>query len=197
MDKKLIYILFIAATLVTACDMFSTRNPEAPDTDRSSYKPPTDASIVISNFKNAISEKNIENYMRCFLNNSSDSSDEYSFTPSADGYSMYPGIFDHWGAEEERAFFKSLNLQLPTGITPLLELTNEQTNNPQPNSWIYTYNYKLVLDTTNSNLSKKYSGTMQLTLVLLKSGYWYIANWSDFKSKDDTTWSILKGQYSN
>ena len=59
--------LILCFVLVAGC---STRTPEAPDTGRSTYFPPTSPATVLSNLRYAVLEKNTENFMLCLSDQS-------------------------------------------------------------------------------------------------------------------------------
>lgn len=197
--KYIVLLLFIL--LIQGCDLFNTRTPEDPDTGRSTFQPPTQPSIVVSNFRNAISEKNIDNYLLCFSDNSVDSSiGKFIFHPSVDASTLYPGLFDNWGSENERKYFNSLKSRLPSDINPIILFKNESYGISQPDSVVITYKYYLKLNFVDNSIDKEYAGTIQLTLVSQKNGLWSIFRWQDIKSPNDTidaTWSKLKGQMIN
>ncbi len=194
-------ILVSVLIFIGGCDMFKTRNPETPDTGRSSFLPPTGPDIVISNFVNAIEQKNTENYVACFSNpKTGDEGNIYIFSASADATARYPGLFDTWNIDSERGYFNSLVSQIPTEISPVLMLTNNRFDILSPDSAVYIADYLLFIDFVETNYPKKYSGTFQLSIAPHSSGNWSIYNWQDIKKNNDTipsTWSILKGQFSN
>lgn len=201
MKYGIIYIFTLSVVVLAGCDIFGTRSPEEPDTGRSSFQPPTQPSIVISNFKNAVSEKNIDNYLLCFSGSSVDSSiGKFVFQPSVEGNSLFPGLFENWGMDNERKYFNSLKSKLPAEVNPVILLKNEIYGVSQPDSVVISYEYYMKLNFIDNSIEKEYSGTMQLTLIPQNNGLWSIFRWQDIKSQNDTidaTWSKLKGRMIN
>lgn len=196
---NLYYIFFLIA--LTSCGLFSTRDPESPDSDKSTYIPPNKAVDVITNFKNAIIEKNSENYKSCFLDTINFSDKRYTFVPSPDAYALYQSLFDNWDLDDEKRTFYSIISKLPEGTSPQLELTNYDFFDQQPNSETYISDYKIIIRHNIQGLDTAFAGTLQFMMIRNPSNsYWYIQKWTDTNPSNDTinaTWSILKAQFAN
>ncbi len=198
------YLKFIMCAIslvsVAGCDIFNTRNPEEPDTGRSSFQPPTQPSVVVSNLKNAIGEKNIDNYLLCLSGSTVDSTNvKFIFQPSVEGNTLFPGIFENWGIDNEKKYFNSLKSKMPADVNPLIVLKNERFGVSQPDSVVVSYEYYIKINFIDNSIGSEYSGTMQLTMIPQKNGLWSIYRWQDIKSQADTadSWSILKGNMIN
>jgi hypothetical protein len=58
--------------------------------------------------------------------------------------------------------------------------------------------YLLRFDHQKTNVAKTLSGKLRFVMVINSKNLWAISNWIDFKSVDsDTTWSVLKANFSN
>ena len=125
MKSKFIIILLFSLFFINSCDIFSTRTPEKPNSNRSSYQPPTSASIVISNLISSIKEKNIENYISCFADLAQGSNKEFTFLPSSDALSRFPNLFTNWSIDEEERSFLSMISNLKENQNPNLVLKND------------------------------------------------------------------------
>jgi hypothetical protein len=198
--KIKILIYFLIPVLLAGCGLFKTRNPESPDSGKTNYLPPTSADIVITNFTNAIKEKNAENYLACLSDSTSTQDRNYQFIPSSDALSRYQGIFDNWNKASENRFFYTLKSNIPVNVSPILDLKNfpYQYDLSLPDSVIYTSAYTLDINYNLSGLPIQFSGTLQFAIHRNNNGYWYIQKWTDTKPTNDTTstWSILKAQFS-
>ena len=191
------YILIFLA--LSSCGLFSTRDPESPDTGKSTFVPPTSAIDVVTNFKNAIIEKNTENYSSCFFDSVNATETSYSFVPSADAYALYQSIFDNWNLDDEKHIFLAIISKLPDGISPQLEFTNSDYIDRQPNSETYISDYHILVNHNIQGLDTAFAGTLQFIIKRRESnGYWYIQKWTDNNPSNDSvgaTWSILKAQF--
>jgi hypothetical protein len=196
---KIIYILMIVS--VTGCDLFSTRDPEIPDTGKSNYLPPTEPSIVIQNFEYSIKEKNLENYLKCFVNSNSDTKKIYAFYPTPDAVSSFGSLFENWTVENERRVFNSIISQLSEGSYPVLYWQNKQPMNENSDSAIFVADYYLKFDFNDTNLPGEFAGKITLTMIPQDNGLWLIKSWYDYNAtKIDSiknTWSLLKAKLYN
>lgn len=177
----------------------ATRTPEEPSGDRGTYEPPTSPLIVIDNLRNAVVEKNTQNYMLC-LADPSRSAVSFVLEPSAEVGARYQAVFASWSADKERQAFLSMTSRLPVDQRPSLLFTNTQVAFSSPDSLVWVSDYELRVELNISTLPSQLTGTMALTIMPEKSGLWSIARWRDAKRPGDTvesTWSLLKGQLSN
>lgn len=185
-------LLAMLATLAS-CNFFSTRDPENPITNRSSFESPTSPEIVIENFLGAIREKNPANYVACFVaDTTSGEMPAYVFEPSADAAGVYPSLFHMWTIEDEQRYFTALIPDMQDR-TPAIELTGSAAPEIAPQSTVYTFDYTFIPVTI------PYKGRMRLTIVRLPNGNWAISRWTDEARTDQTeqTWSFLKALYGN
>ena len=76
-------LLLCGGMVWLACkNPFATREPEPPKNSGSRYIPPFSAEIVLENMRNAISDRNTENYLRCF-SDSTRTGERFRFEPDA------------------------------------------------------------------------------------------------------------------
>ena len=197
--KTHIIILFLAG-LLSACNLFTTRNPEEPETGRSSFQQPVNADIVIDNFKNALKEKNTENYIACFWNDTESGTKKFEFTPSAEASARFPTIFETWDIDSERNDFNYLTNSLLDMVYPVLEFQNEKPGVAMPDSTVFISDYILTVNHSQEQIPKIFAGTLQFTISKGANGLWSISRWLDTSPAVDTidaTWSILKAQFYN
>ncbi|MBI5326046.1 MAG: hypothetical protein HZB41_12370 [Ignavibacteriae bacterium] len=197
--KSIILYCFIILIVFTSCELFTTREPEKPDTGKSVFIPPYDANDVITNFTNSIKEKNADNFKRCFWENSEIGEDNYTFVPSADAYSLYQSIFDNWDINSERSCFLAIITKLADDTYPELEFTNSDYLDQLPGSKTFISDYKIIINHNIVGRDKIFAGKLQFYLKLKSQvNYWYIQKWIDTNPSNDSiksTWSILKAQF--
>lgn len=178
-------ILLIILIFFQGCDLFSTRDPEAPTEGSSEFKPPVTADIVLENFKSAIIEHNVNNYLRCFIDTNA-SPRRFSFSASAD----FQGLFSGWGMEEEKRYFE--NLGEPEPEMPVLEFFDLIEQNKTAVSSEYTMTYVLYYPHLQAGVARQVRGYMHVYLTLDTQQLWAIYEWNDRKTVSDSTWSYLK-----
>jgi len=178
----------------------ATRTPEEPDTGRSSFLPPTSPATVLANMRNAVIEKNTENFMLCLSDATTRSRYPYVFEPSSEVRARYASLFTGWGLSSERQASLSLMSRLPQGTNPSLEYVNTNTAFSSPDSAVYVTDYILIAQHGITSIPTTLTGTMVLTISPETSGLWSISSWKDAKRTSDTveaTWSLIKAQLSN
>jgi hypothetical protein len=186
-------------TLLSSC-IFTTRTPEAPDTRRSTYQPPTSAQVVITNFQAAIREKNIENYVQCLASSDTGAvSRRFMFEPSAEAAARFASVFVGWTTNRERQAFTALVASIPPTSAPTLEFSGTRFDAVSPDSAVYVANYRLRPNYQRMGAPEEFSGTLRLTISSYSSSFWAITRWSDQTPSQTTTasWSVLKAQFAN
>lgn len=192
------YALTILILLLTACNLFETRNPEEPDTGNNNLVPATSPSLLVDNFQTAVGGNNADDYLSCF---SDDKDMMFEFTPSSDAFAAYPALFDSWDYSSESRYITSLLANLQSNSKVNISLTNSSLDYVSPDSTIYIADYSLSVAEIAVQTSNTYKGKLQLTLAPNNSGIWKIIRWIDSppKDKDSTagTWSLLKAKHFN
>jgi hypothetical protein len=186
--------------LFVGCNLLSTREPENPDSGRTSFQPPTSANIVISNLSNSIKEKNVDNYISCLSDSSISFDTPFAFIPSAEANARFAAVFQSWSLASERAAFINITSNIQKNENPLLELTNSRFDVMLPDSAIYVSDYTLKIKFNPDTSLSKYSGTLQFVILRRSNGLLHIGKWYDQSIQNDTlgnTWSILKAVYSH
>ncbi|MBI4548560.1 MAG: hypothetical protein HY707_11295 [Ignavibacteriae bacterium] len=185
-------VLLLAAVLMSlqGCDIFQTREPEPPTQDISTFDPPVSPDIVLRNLQFAISEYNVDNYMRCFTDTAMR---VFVFIPAQEVRANFESVFQEWDLQAERRYFQ--NLGQPSSASPLLTLTM-QPPNVTADSVVYTINYTLFFPHRRAGVPQVVRGNMQLYLGVDNQRRWSINRWEDFKTTTDTTWSFWKAVFS-
>jgi hypothetical protein len=190
--KKIILISFFSFILIS-CDLFTTRDAEIPDQARSNYQTPVQASIVIDNLKNSLSDKNIQNYMRAFVD-SVFSSKKFIFSASSEATSIYQIFLQGWGVSEEQRYISTVFNNVPDDFPISLTLNDEKYGNLSGDSLIYTATYFLSIPQSSADGGTlNYSGSLQFNMLRDTRALWVIYYWRDTKSQTLPSWSELKG----
>lgn len=192
---KKISILVLFSLVFGGCGLFGLREVETPTEPRSNFTPPTTPDLVMVNLQNAITDKDINNYLQCIVDTSLTSR---KFTYSADISSQiqYP-VFKNWNIGNEKTYYNNLLSLTNVQNTSLLFYTNVNTLN-YSDSAIYDMDYLIRFDHQKTSVAKTLSGKLRFVMVVNSKNLWAISSWIDFKSvESDTTWSVLKANFSN
>ncbi len=198
--------IILLIVMLSSCAFFATREPEPPDTRRTSFQPPTSPQLVVSNLQNAIREKNAENYIQCLLSNDGTPSPGviqrmYVFEPSAEAAARFASVFVGWNTARERQAFLAMTARIPATATPELRFTNDRFEVLLPDSAVYVAEYTLRPNYMLSGVPDVFVGTLRFTIAVQPGGFWSIARWSDQQAATvqatTASWSILKAQFAN
>lgn len=192
--KKIIFLTIILLPL-SACDLFTTRNAENPDQTRSNFQPPVEPAIVIENLKSSLSDKNVQNYIACFVDTIF-ADQTYNFSASSEAISLYQIFVQGWGLNEERRYFSSVINRVPVDFPISLSLSNENYSSLSGDSLIYSATYSLNLPVSSSDpVPQNYAGNLQFNMLRDSRSEWVIYYWKDTKSESLPSWSELKGSF--
>lgn len=180
--------------LFYSCDLFSTRDAETPDQGRSNFEPPVQPSIVIQNLKNSLTDKNIQNYISCFVDTIF-TKQRFSFSASSEAAAVYQIFLQGWGLNEEQRYISSVFAKVPSEFPVSLTLNQENYSNLSGDSLVYTAAYFLNVPAIGNQNSSNYGGNLQFNMVRDSRSEWVIYFWKDTKSQTLPSWSELKGSY--
>lgn len=185
---KNIFISVTVLIFLTSCDLLNTRTPEEPKTSSSNFVPAYTAEILFQNFKSSIEEKITENYISCFVD-SSYLDKKYIFIQSGSDQRL-----NDWGLESEQRYFTNLKAKLQQGSSISLTVNNIQSVPFGQDSAFYSFDYNLIVNSTDQELSNQYQGAAQFKIYKDSREQWVIVEWRDIKKDDFLTWSDLKGK---
>lgn len=169
--------------IVAGCDIFQTREPDAPSAGTSTFEPPVTPDAVLRNLQSAVRESNVDNFVRCFVDTTFR---PYRFSPSQDVRSN----FGTWTLEEERRSFRTMGSTL--NGSPLLSLNVQNTTFFADSTYII--DYSLYFPHRDAGAPTYVRGNMLLHLAIDLQGRWGIDRWDDNRlpAQTDSTWSFLK-----
>ena len=184
---------FLLVMFYQGCGIFETRDPQEPETIRSTFYPPTSADIVIDNLSYSIIEKNSDNYFKCLSLNS------FRYVPDSRSQQQWELIFNNWSVHAEKNYFDNLIARQEGGnSSAVLFLDNERLTQYSSDSARYQADYIFVFQHNQGNIPKSSRGRMSLTLATESDALYYIRRWEDFRQNDtDFTWSEFKANFSN
>ncbi len=185
------FILFLIF-LLSGCDLFVTRDAEVPDQGRSNFQAATEPEIVMSNLINSFADKNVQNYLACFVD-SAFSSRSFLFQPSSEAIAQYQFLAEGWDLTDEQRYFSSVvaSVEQDFSLTLLLEDTSLTRTG---DTVLYSASYFINIPLSQPE-SSNYQGNLQFTLVNDDRSVWVIYYWQDIKLPDSPSWSELKGKY--
>ena len=193
--RKLKYsVIFLSLVLIyQGCGIFETRDPEDPETIRSTFYPPTSADLVIDNLSFAVQEKNSSNYFKCL------SLSNFQYLPDSRSQQQYELIFTNWTVNSEKNYFDNLIARQEGGnSSAVLFVDNERLTQYSSDSARYQPDYIFVFQHNQGNIPKSSRGRMSLILATDSDDLYYIRRWEDFRQNDtDFTWSEFKANFSN
>ena len=170
---------------MSGCDLFQTREPELPTQNTSTFETPTNHDIVLRNLGYAISESNVENYMRCFVDTSLH---PYTFEPSPEEQPK----FTQWNLESERRYYQNMQSSL-TGTSAFSDsIYTRNISAGPPASAVYSMLYTLYVTHKDTRAPRLVRGSMELDMIEDSLHRWSIYRWVDKKTTADSTWSYLK-----
>jgi len=152
---------------------------------------------VLINLRNAIAEKNAQNYLRC-LADTGVARQNFLFIPEPAVHAANPGVFRNWGYEEERIYLNQLLLYLPADSTSQLTLKTLKESTYQ-DSVILVQEYQLIVHHQRQakiGLSRT-SGQAEFRLLRADDNMWYIHRWTDFATANQPTWSAIRAAFGN
>lgn len=191
-----ILAVLVIISLLAGCDLFSTRTVEPPEDPRSNFTPPTSYDIVIQNMQFAIAEKNLNNYMQCFVDTGFTSSQPYMFNADVESLVQFP-ILSNWDIHKERTFYTNLLALTDAAESSTFFISNEQVFTSL-DSAVFDSDYLLVFNHSRKTVPKQVKGKLRFILVPNENNFWAIQQWNDFKNNpQDTTWSVLKAGFAN
>lgn len=188
-------MLLVLSGFIACENPFTTREPEPPEQNTSNFISPSSPEIVFTNLQIALSERNVENYMRCFVDTTR-SDKRFEFVPDQGVATRNPGIFSNWNLESERRYLvqlfqatpkdSTLNLKFPDGRfergADIATVTQEYAMNIHPRR-------------EGENIPTTIAGESKFWLERNETGDWAIYRWEDLANGTDPSWSELKALF--
>jgi hypothetical protein len=191
--RRLVPVLLLAG--ISCTNPFSTRDVEPPELGSGSdlFEQPFEYDVVLSNLKFSLQQKNISNYMRCFIDSTLSAGQRFRYIPDE---SLDPVSFLNWSLQDEENYMRSvMNNSTSIGLeyeengiifNPLESSVDSVETAP--------FRYYLTVETDETIV---YSGTVRFKLLKNENSLWSIYHWEDSRLADANleTWSVLKATY--
>lgn len=186
----------------TACNLFTTREPETPTGSNAglAWQTPTQPEIVLVNLSNAVASLNAVDYTRSFspqptTDNLTDV--QFTFTPTPETAAQAAGLFVSWDIFSEKRFFENFRNQIaPRAAPAFLISVDERTVASQMEQQVFI-TYRLLAAYRLEGIDSLCEGQSQLVIKQSAQGLWYIESWRDFKKVNPFTLSELKRRFFN
>jgi hypothetical protein len=172
--------------MLSGCGLFSTRNPELPDVGRGSWEIPRVPEDVLTNLRDALSERNAVNYLLSF------DAETFEFEADPEALQQNSSMVD-WDYQDESDHISRLFSEgtLPRDSTvAVVFLTVEPTI--LGDSAEVIADYSLRAEVALSGSPGLMAGTAHFFLRIGEAGYWTIYYWRDQRTEEQSTWSDLK-----
>jgi len=180
--------------IAVACvNPFTTRTPEQPEENNSTFFSPDRPEDVFLNIQIAITEKNVENYIRSFVDTSR-SDRRFTFVPDGAVAATQPGTFLNWDLRDERRYLFQLFQEIPSDSVQSLRFEESGAPVILASTATFTQEYTLIVRHTRqrNNVAALYRGQAIFQLERNDAGDWAIYKWEDFGNGRDPSWSELK-----
>jgi hypothetical protein len=185
------HVLWISILILACENPFASRKSEPPVVQHSSWVPPHYPDQVMTNLQNAVVERNVENYIRCFVH------PEYSekvfrFDADPKEAADHPGAFDLWSLDQEQSVIQEAFSLVPIDSLIVLRFTEIVREILTPDSAVVVRRYQLELHHGQSSLPRMYEGQAEFWLTEDQKGEWSIYRWIDNGIVGYPSWSFLK-----
>ncbi|MEO0470124.1 MAG: hypothetical protein AAF206_10925 [Bacteroidota bacterium] len=177
----------VLCLVLSAC--FSVRPVEPPGTTASDWISPTDYEILLNNLQTAIAKGNVQNYVRCF------NQESLRFLPAAALVNNNENIWLNWAIQDEQTYLNNVLADLAVSTGNGLSLQETDLQDVTADSLRYVGDYTLTLNHSDTSLTTLFRGQMQLTIKLNTFNEWEIHRWTDIEVFPDSSWSELKLRY--
>jgi hypothetical protein len=192
LESSLVAFL-MSVSCIAGCDLFSTRVPEDPRRSGSTFIPATEPGITLLNLQNAISERNKENYLKCFIDQSPDKT--FRFEPTQSAQSRYD--FSQWTKSSEEQYYRNLIVAARSENPSRLDFYEQDTSR-SGTSFLLRAKYYLTFPHTRSYPPGYAQGRLEFSIELdPRDNWWYIVHWIDYPDTSESTWSEFKGAFAN
>ncbi len=179
---------------LSACgNPFSTREPEPPESGGSNFINPSSPDVVFINLQIALQERNVENYVRSFVDTSR-SQQRFEFIADQGVMATQPGTFLNWSLEDERRYLQQLFQATPADSVIRLNFDLDNRSETASTATLtQTYTLEVRHRLQSESAPADIRGQATFFLERNETGDWAIFRWQDFKvNTSDFSWSELK-----
>ncbi|HAY35422.1 MAG TPA: hypothetical protein DCY57_00320 [Bacteroidetes bacterium] len=183
----LILTYTLAVLTLTACSVFSTREPEDPLAESGTFDQPDTPEQVIDNIQFSIAELNTLNYRRSL-------SESFTFRPSASAQAR-ESVFASWTRSQEEQYFSALTAAAALNVGHVLALNDRSLTLVAPDEFVLDATYVLNINHSRAEVPKQVQGRLVWVLKQGSDGLWSILEWTDQELGSEPSWSDLKAEF--
>ena len=192
---KVVFVIISFGILsLSGCDIFSIRDAETPTQPRSNLPQAFERETLIDNLVISYRDKSVFDYTNCF-SDSIFTGKNFTFIASSEAASQYPALTQDWSLKSEEIYFK--NITSASQDVPITLILSNSNFSQQGDSLIYTASYSITVHFTDPDITNNYRGDLIFYIIRDNNLIFRIYYWQDFKSGDFSSWSELKGRFSN
>jgi hypothetical protein len=181
-----VIVLVLLLFLTSGCGLFSTRNPEAPDTGRRTWETPRVPDDVLTNMRSALFERDAVNYLRSF------NPDAFQFIADQVTVARDPSVAN-WDYDMESQHVAKL---FSSGTLPADSILIVTFTSPVEtilgDSAEVRVQYDLQAGVALTGVPHHVAGTADFFFRIGTEGYWQINRWQDTRTEEGSTWSDFK-----
>lgn len=181
--------LVLLALAIGFASCLKTREVEEPDTGSSDWVSPSDYTILLNNLRTSVNQRNVQNYLRCF------EQDSLRFLPSTPVYTGNEILWDNWAWQDEQNWFDNViaDLGLTSGNRLIVNEVDLQAFSSD--SLRYIGDYSLTMNHRDTALTVLFKGQLEFLMKVNQFNEWEISRWIDYETNMDSSWSRLKLNY--
>jgi hypothetical protein len=184
-------VLAALAALAACENPFGLRDPEPPETGRSTWIPPLVPEQVFANLAGAVRERNDEHFARC-LSDPAFSPRPYRFVPDPETAAVHPEVFADWGRERERSVMDQAFALVPADSACALAWTDTVRTFTSADTAVFVLGYRLDLGLQREPPPRRCEGQAEFRLCVDGRGEWAVYRWIDNGGGGAPSWSVLK-----
>ncbi len=179
--------VLVSCLALTGC--FRTRDVEEPVTSSSDWVSPTDYTILLNNMEMAVGEQNVQNYLRCF------NQDSLRFVPSTPTYTGNEILWDNWTWQDEQNWFNNVLSDLGLSSGNRISFDEVDLQSFSSDSLRYIGNYDMTMNHRDTSLTVRFRGQLEFLMKINQFNEWEITRWFDYETRLDSSISRLKLNY--
>jgi hypothetical protein len=183
------FSLLIILSMLLAWSCFQTRPVEPPSASNSDWVSPTDYNILLDNFKRSIAQRNVQNYLQCF------DQESFRFIAAASLFNDNESVWQNWRIQDEQAYLENLFALLTSQSGNSLNLLETDLQDVTADSLRFVGDYNLRIQHPDTTMTSFFKGQIQFQMQINTFNEWSITRWQDIETHPDSSWSLLKLRY--
>lgn len=175
--------------LLALSSCLKTREVDPPVVGSSDWVSPTDYTILLENFETSIAQRNVQNFLRCFI------LEGYRFVPSTPTYTGNEILWDNWNIQDEQNWFGNVIADLGLVSGNSISFDEADIQSFSSDSLRYIGDYDMRMNHRDTSLTVRFKGQLEFLMRVNAFNEWEIARWIDYETSLDSSLSRLKLNY--